>query len=408
MAAAARRRLAVARLLLLLSLTPSSSRHDEHPSPPPPPSIHSHCDVTSHLPISGPADGGTFVRVRGGGLDAGSSWQCSFGETVVGAEYDGSDTDSVTCYAPPAVSIDGTTTQVVTLQVSIDGGSSWCNNGSALSFQFYAPPVVSAISPASGNAAGGTNVTVTGVGFSQGDTAHCAFGVLYVGDERRAGATAEALERSDERLVCASPSAARADAVGVATFSFDRAALPAEEVTSPCVDEYCTPPRGWHEWPQPTHSPATPACRTRHTRHRHPTAAPLGCGNPPQARHARSGACNWALGIGHFALGIGHWALGIGHRALGIGHWALGIGNRALDIGYWALGLAAMPRVTLRPLARRLAPGRTHRYASGHNVTLLALKPIPNPSLNPTNPHPRPRPNPNPSPNPNPDPNPTR
>ena len=333
MAAAARRRLAVARLLLLLSLTPSSSRHDEHPSPPPPPSIHSHCDVTSHLPISGPADGGTFVRVRGGGLDAGSSWQCSFGETVVGAEYDGSDTDSVTCYAPPAVS--GTTT----LQVSIDGGSSWCNNGSALSFQFYAPPVVSAISPASGNAAGGTNVTVTGVGFSQGDTAHCAFGVLYVGDERRAGATAEALERSDERLVCASPSAARADAVGVATFSFDRAALPAEEVTSPCVDEYCTPPRGWHEWPQPTHSPATPACRTRHTRHRHPTAAPLGCGSPPQARHARSGACNWALGIGH-------WALGIGHRALGIGHWALGIGHWESGIGHWVLGIGPRSHAT--------------------------------------------------------------
>ena len=149
-----RRRLAVASLLLL-----ASSHSYEHPSPPPPPAIHSDCYVTSHLPISGPADGGTFVRVRGEGLDAGSSWQCSFGETVVGAEYDGSDTDSVTCYAPPAVS--GTTT----LQVSIDGGSSWCNNGSALSFQYYAPPVVSAISPASGNAAGGTNVTVSGRGF---------------------------------------------------------------------------------------------------------------------------------------------------------------------------------------------------------------------------------------------------
>ena len=348
MAAAARRRLAVARLLLLLSLTPSSSRHDEHPSPPPPPSIHSHCDVTSHLPISGPADGGTFVRVRGGGLDAGSSWQCSFGETVVGAEYDGSDTDSVTCYAPPAVS--GTTT----LQVSIDGGSSWCNNGSALSFQFYAPPVVSAISPASGNAAGGTNVTVTGVGFGQGGTAHCAFGVLYVGDERRAGATAEALERSDERLVCASPSAARADAVGIATFSFDRAALPAEEVTSPCVDEYCTPPRGWQEWPQPTHT-----CHSCHSRRRHPTTAPLGCGGPlAQANHAlaRSGACNralgnWALRIGHWALGIGQlgvgrWVLGIGRQVLGVRHWA--IGHRALGTGHSAFGKAAMSRVTMR------------------------------------------------------------
>ena len=294
-----RRRLAVASLLLL-----ASSHSYEHPSPPPPPAIHSDCYVTSHLPISGPADGGTFVRVRGEGLDAGSSWQCSFGETVVGAEYDGSDTDSVTCYAPPAVS--GTTT----LQVSIDGGSSWCNNGSALSFQYYAPPVVSAISPASGNAAGGTNVTVTGVGFSQSATAHCAFGVLYVGDERRAGATTEALERSDERLVCASPSAARADAVGIATFSFDRAALPAEEVTSPCVDEYCTPPRGWQKCP--THHPCT--CRRCHScdsRHRHPMAALLGCGGPLSlARHASSGACTRAIGA-HWAIGpLGHWAMG--------------------------------------------------------------------------------------------------
>ena len=295
-----RRRLAVASLLLL-----ASSHSYEHPSPPPPPAIHSDCYVTSHLPISGPADGGTFVRVRGEGLDAGSSWQCSFGETVVGAEYDGSDTDSVTCYAPPAVS--GTTT----LQVSIDGGSSWCNNGSALSFQYYAPPVVSAISPASGNAAGGTNVTVTGVGFSQSATAHCAFGVLYVGDERRAGATTEALERSDERLVCASPSAARADAVGIATFSFDRAALPAEEVTSPCVDEYCTPPRGWQKCP-PTLAPAAAA-----------TAATAATGIPWPPCWAAEAHCRW-----HATLAAAH-ALGqLGH----MGHWAIGpLGHGQLD-----------------------------------------------------------------------------
>jgi hypothetical protein len=52
--------------------------------------------------------------------------------------------------------------------------------------------------------------------------------------------------------------------VGIATFSFDRAALPAEEVTSPCVDEYCTPPRGWQKCPPPhppLHLPPLPQLR---------------------------------------------------------------------------------------------------------------------------------------------------
>ena len=72
------------------------------------------------------------------------------------------------------------------LNVSINGGGSWCE-GSTLDFQFYSPPNVTAISPASGNAMGGTNVTVTGSGFAATGVAACAFGVLRIGDEQRAG-----------------------------------------------------------------------------------------------------------------------------------------------------------------------------------------------------------------------------
>ena len=199
------------------------------------------CAVSEHTPIAGPVDGGTLVNVSGVGLEAGSSWQCSFGEAAVGAEYDEA-VDFVTCYAPPA------SAGAATLNVSINGGGSWCA-GTVLNYQFYPPPNVTSISPASGNAAGGTNVTVTGSGFAATGVAACAFGVLHVGDERRAGALAPAIEMSDQRLVCASPSAADADAVGVATFSFDKDTLPAEDAVQPCVDiDYCTlaPARAYH------------------------------------------------------------------------------------------------------------------------------------------------------------------
>ena len=128
----------------------------------------SECAMSEHTPVAGPVDGGTLVNVSGVGLEAGSSWQCSFGDAAVGAEYDEA-ADFVTCYAPPSSA--GT----ATLNVSINGGGSWCA-GAALNYQFYPPPNVTSISPASGNAAGGTNVTVTGSGFAATGVAACALG----------------------------------------------------------------------------------------------------------------------------------------------------------------------------------------------------------------------------------------
>ena len=58
------------------------------PTPPPFPVGRLDCQVLSHVPIAGPVLGGTLVNLSGTGLEAGSSWQCSFGETAVGAEYD--------------------------------------------------------------------------------------------------------------------------------------------------------------------------------------------------------------------------------------------------------------------------------------------------------------------------------
>ena len=107
------------------------------------------CSVDTFTPIAGPSAGGTLVRVSGAGFGDGSAWLCSFGDTLVGAELEGSD---VACFAPehaPAT---------VGFNVSVDGGGSWCDGGHQ--FAFYSAPNVTSISPASGSVQGATDVTV--------------------------------------------------------------------------------------------------------------------------------------------------------------------------------------------------------------------------------------------------------
>ena len=64
--------------------------------------VYAHPAVSSFSPDRGPVDGGTLVNVSGSGLEAGSSWQCSFADAAVGAELvDDEGPPFVTCYAPP-------------------------------------------------------------------------------------------------------------------------------------------------------------------------------------------------------------------------------------------------------------------------------------------------------------------
>ena len=208
------------------------------------------CTVASISPTSGPALGGTLVNLTGLGLAAGSAWRCSFGDALVGAEYH-SDAERVGCYSPP---LEGGGAAELAVNVSIDGGSSFCDSvtGEPFRFRFYAPPNVSAISPASGTTEGGTVVTVTGGGFAAAaGTVVCAFGSLRVGDEIRAGAVVEATSVADGALECVAPTADAASAVGAASFNF--ASLPPAEVVQPCVrDTGCVPgvePERVHRFP---------------------------------------------------------------------------------------------------------------------------------------------------------------
>ena len=106
--------------------------------------------VTAISPASGPAAGGTSVTVTGTDLT---------GATAV--EFGGTAATSVTVNGPTqitATSPAGAGTVDVT--VTTPGGSS--ATSAADQFTYIQPPAVTAISPASGPAAGGTSVTVTG------------------------------------------------------------------------------------------------------------------------------------------------------------------------------------------------------------------------------------------------------
>ena len=174
-----------------------------------------YCAVSTLGAAEGPSDGGTLVNLTGLALGDGSSWRCSFGALVVGAEYH-DDTERVSCFSPRADADVG----ALAINVSIDGGSSFCG-GEEMLYSYYPAPNVSAISPASGSHQGGTRVTVTGAGFSAaGGEVVCTFGTLRVGDVVHAGATSPATNVSDGQLECLAPSAHASAAVGDAFFSF--------------------------------------------------------------------------------------------------------------------------------------------------------------------------------------------
>lgn len=192
------------------------------------------CSVATLDPQSGPALGGTLVNLTGTALGDGSMWRCSFGTVEFGAEYH-DDAERVSCFSPPHA------TDEVTVNVSTDGGTSYCaaEHGPLL-FRYYSPPNVSAISPASGSTEGGTLVTVTGAGFSAlSGPKVCAFGQLRVGDVIRAGAISAATVVDNETLTCVAPTADEAAAVGAASFSFE--SMPSVQVVQPCVADSCTP-----------------------------------------------------------------------------------------------------------------------------------------------------------------------
>jgi IPT/TIG domain/Abnormal spindle-like microcephaly-assoc'd, ASPM-SPD-2-Hydin len=123
--------------------------------------------VNGVTPDSGPPEGGTNVTITGTGFTDASSVE--FGSTAATSFNVVSDTE-ITAVSPQSSS-DG----VVAVTVSTAAGTS----GSGASGQFtyvIGPPDVTSVSPSSGSTAGGTAVTIDGLGF--GGTTSVLFGTV--------------------------------------------------------------------------------------------------------------------------------------------------------------------------------------------------------------------------------------
>ena len=119
-------------------------------APPPPP------QVTGVAPNSGSTLGGTSVVISGAGFTGAAA--VAFGATAAANFNIDSDTQ-ITATSPASTA--------GTVDISVTGATGTSSASGADRFSFAVPtPAVTAISPSSGPAAGGTNVTVTGTSLS--------------------------------------------------------------------------------------------------------------------------------------------------------------------------------------------------------------------------------------------------
>jgi PGF-pre-PGF domain-containing protein len=110
--------------------------------------------ITSVLPASGPAHGGTPVTITGSGFEGVTT--VKFGSTA--GTITGTTTDtSVNAISPPG-------TGIIDITVTTSGGTSTLSTADQFSYQ--PTPTVTSVAPASGPAHGGTSVTITGSGFA--------------------------------------------------------------------------------------------------------------------------------------------------------------------------------------------------------------------------------------------------
>ena len=117
--------------------------------------------VTAVSPATGPAAGGTVVTVTGSNLAGGS---VAFGATQATA---------VTCTASSCTATSPAGSGTVHVTVTTTAGTSTTSNADQFTYQTTPPrpPAVTAISPSSGPAKGGTVVTITGSNLAGGRVA---------------------------------------------------------------------------------------------------------------------------------------------------------------------------------------------------------------------------------------------
>ncbi len=144
--------------------------------------------VSSVSPASGPISGGTTITINGFGFfAANSTGAVKFGSTV--ATYNVDSDTQITATAPAGAA------GKVDVRVTTPGGTSPTNTFDW--FTYVGAPTVSAVSPASGPTAGGTEVTITGSGFADASVTNAVkFGATVatytIDDDTQIRATAPA------------------------------------------------------------------------------------------------------------------------------------------------------------------------------------------------------------------------
>jgi hypothetical protein len=114
--------------------------------------------VTGVSPNAGPPAGGTLVTITGVGFTGATTVKFNGQPNATGAMTVNSDT-SITVYCPGPAGVSGDVT------VTTPVGTS-ASNSPADWFTYTALPSITGISPTAGSTAGGTPVTITGVGFT--------------------------------------------------------------------------------------------------------------------------------------------------------------------------------------------------------------------------------------------------
>jgi hypothetical protein len=128
--------------------------------------------VSKVSPNSGPAGGGTLITITGTGFVTGATVQIGQGHGTIGAIR--ATVRSITSTTITAVTGGGAKTGTFSVYVHTPGGTSAGSAGA--NFTYNTRPTVTAISPRSGPAAGGTAITITGTGFVTGATVEIAQG----------------------------------------------------------------------------------------------------------------------------------------------------------------------------------------------------------------------------------------
>ncbi|CAH0369713.1 unnamed protein product, partial [Pelagomonas calceolata] len=146
--------------------------------------------VASLAPLRGPASGNTLISVEGTGFGHNGTTRCRFrfADRIEESPATVFTEELLSCETPPANASE-TYTVVTIRRIDVDGQSD------GVVYSYRQPLLLEAMDPLSGSDTGGTEVTLTGIGWSRRDVLKCRVGQFVV----------DAWHVSDGSVVCSMP-----------------------------------------------------------------------------------------------------------------------------------------------------------------------------------------------------------